>query len=146
MPPTDGSQIWGHDVLMRQFRVVFPLEKGYKSWEVVGPKHQHTSTKHQHGDGVDMHSPLLSASTVSSGFNEWRGFLCCTDMYWRNQKNQRNILQKWNVALGGWHLPEIHGILCRTAICCVLWVRVFCKLRTYKILIFPASQGIFALT
>jgi hypothetical protein len=50
-------------------------------------------------------------------------------------------------SLGGWCLPEIHGIPCRTAICCVLWVRVFFgKLRTYKILLFPTSRGIFALT
>ena len=27
-------------------------------------------------------------------------------------------------SLGGWCLPEIHGIPCRTAICCVLWVHV----------------------
>jgi len=39
-----------------------------------------------------------------------------------------------NISLAGRPLPEINGMPRGTAICCVLWVRVFCKLPTYKIL------------
>ena len=49
-------------------------------------------------------------------------------------------------SLGGWRLPEIHGIPCGTPICCVVSVRVFRTLRACKILILPASHGVFALT
>ena len=50
------------------------------------------------------------------------------------------------ISLGGWRLPEIHRIACGTAICCVVSMRVFRKLRACKILILPASHGIVALT
>ena len=50
------------------------------------------------------------------------------------------------ISLGGWRLPEIHRIACGTAICCVVSMRVFRKLRACKILILPASHGIVAPT
>ena len=56
------------------------------------------------------------------------------------------ILVYYNISVGCWHLPEMHGIPCGTAICWVFSVRVFRTLRACKILFLPASHGIFVLT
>ena len=56
-----------------------------------------------------------------------RRVLCC---------RQQGMIKSMTISLGGWRLPEIHGIPCGTAICWVVSVRVFRTLWACKILIF----------